>query len=182
MVSGAVREAASGLPEFGPYRILELLGQGGMGLVHRAHDTGNDRLIALKRLPVSVTEQDFRARFRRESRIVANLSHPNVIPVHDVGEIDGQLFLDMMLVDGTDLRRAMGAGTVDLDRTIAVLAQVAAALDAAHAAGLVHRDVKPSNILIDGEGHAYLADFGIARETSPDAPVLTESGELIGSW
>jgi WD40 repeat protein len=182
MVAGAVSSTTAELPEFGPYRILELLGQGGMGLVHRAHDTRHDRMVALKRLPVSGAEEDFRARFRRESRIVANLRHPNVIPVNDFGEIDGQLFLDMMLVEGTDLRRAMGAGTLDLDRTIQVLAQVAAALDAAHADGLIHRDVKPSNILIDNDGHAYLADFGIAREASGDATVLTGSGQVIGSW
>lgn len=182
MVAGAASSTTSELPEFGPYRILELLGQGGMGLVHRAHDTRHDRMVALKRLSVAGAEQDFRARFRRESRIVATLRHPNVIPVNDFGEIDGQLFLDMMLVEGTDLRRAMGAGTLDLDRTIDVLTQVAHALDAAHADGLIHRDVKPSNILIDRDGHAYLADFGIAREASGDATMLTGSGEVIGSW
>ncbi|HEU5475530.1 MAG TPA: serine/threonine-protein kinase [Actinophytocola sp.] len=170
------------LPEFGPYRILELLGQGGMGVVHKAYDTAHDRVIALKRLPASVSDHDFRARFQREARIVANLDHPNVIPVNAAGEIDGQLFLDMMLVDGTDLRRALGAGTIGQDQAITILTQVALALEAAHTSGLVHRDVKPSNILIDRDGHAYLADFGIARETSPEATELTRSGDLVGSW
>ncbi|MBB5957975.1 WD40 repeat protein [Saccharothrix tamanrassetensis] len=169
-------------PEFGPYRILGMLGQGGMGVVYRAHDTVNDRVVALKKLPASVADPEFRARFQRESRLAAALSHPNIVPVHDFGEIDGQLFLDMMLVDGVDLRRLLGQGAVDQDRAIAVLRQVARALDAAHEGGLVHRDVKPSNILIDGAGKAYLADFGIARETSSDATVLTQSGDLIGSW
>src|SRR5262245_50005511 len=181
MVARAVDADRTELPDFGPYRVQELLGQGGMGMVHRAYDTVHQRVIALKRLP-AVADPDFRARFRRESRIVANLRHPNVIPVNDFGEIDGQLFLDMMLVDGIDLRRALGTGMVDLDQTIKILTQVAHALDAAHAGGLVHRDVKPSNILIDRDGHAYLADFGIARATSPDATVLTGSGDLVGSW
>ncbi|NUT96184.1 MAG: protein kinase, partial [Saccharothrix sp.] len=168
--------------DFGPYRILGMLGQGGMGVVYRAHDTVHDRVVALKKLPASVADPEFRARFQREARLAASLSHPNIVPVHDFGEIDGQLYLDMLLVDGTDLRRMMGQDLVDQDRALAVLRQVARALDAAHEAGLVHRDVKPSNILVDGSGRAYLADFGIARETSPDATVLTQSGDLIGSW
>ncbi|MET1071405.1 MAG: serine/threonine-protein kinase, partial [Umezawaea sp.] len=175
----------SGLPDFGPYHVRELLGQGGMGVVHRAYDSVHDRVVALKRLPGSVTDREYRARFQRESRIVAGLSHPNVIPVNAFGEIDGHLYLDMMLVDGIDLRRAMGVGSVDQDRALRILSQVAGALDAAHEHGLVHRDVKPANILIafgDSDEHAYLADFGIARETASDATVLTRSGELIGSW
>ncbi|GAA1313036.1 protein kinase domain-containing protein [Saccharothrix xinjiangensis] len=170
------------LPDFGPYRVLELLGQGGMGVVHRAHDTANDRLVALKRLSPSTTDPEYRARFQREARLAASLDHPNVVPVHDSGEIDGTLFLDMALVEGTDLRRALGAGSVDRDRALDVLGQVALALDAAHERGLVHRDVKPSNVLLTQTWHAYLADFGIARETSPEATALTRSGDLIGSW
>ncbi|MEV4313032.1 serine/threonine-protein kinase [Actinocrispum sp. NPDC049592] len=179
-------EVAVGLvdaaPGFGPYRVGVLLGQGGMGVVHRAYDTVHQRFVALKRLPASVTDRDFRARFRREARIVADLRHPNVIAVNDFGEIDGELFLDMTLVDGTDLRRALATGELGQDRAIDVLTQVADALDAAHAAGLVHRDVKPSNILIDRDGRAYLADFGIASAVSPEATVLTRSEELVGSW
>ncbi|MEU4443406.1 protein kinase [Actinosynnema sp. NPDC050801] len=174
--------ARSGLADFGRYEIRDLLGQGGMGVVHRAYDSANDRVVALKRLAASATDHEYRARFQRESRIAAGLRHPNVIPVNDFGEIDGHLFLDMMLVEGTDLRRALGGGEVDPVRALEILAQVAAALDAAHERGLVHRDVKPSNILITAEDHAYLADFGIARETSPEATALTRSGDLIGSW
>ncbi|MEU4804089.1 protein kinase [Actinosynnema sp. NPDC023587] len=170
------------LPDFGPYRILGMLGQGGMGVVHRAYDTVNDRIVALKKLPPSASDPEFRARFQRESRLAAALSHPNIVPVNDFGEIDGQLYLDMALIDGADLRRMLGQGSVDQDRALAVLRQVARALDAAHEGGLVHRDVKPSNIMVDGAGKAYLTDFGIARETSSDATVLTQSGDLIGSW
>ncbi|MFD9734617.1 WD40 repeat domain-containing serine/threonine protein kinase [Umezawaea sp. NPDC059074] len=169
-----------GLPDFGPYHVRELLGQGGMGVVHRAYDTVNDRVVALKRL--SGADREYQVRFRRESRIVAGLKHPNVVPVNDFGEIDGQLYLDMKLVEGVDLRRALGSGSLDQDAVLGILAQVADALDAAHAMGLVHRDVKPSNVLVDGSGHAYLADFGIARETSSEVTVLTASGDLIGSW
>ena len=174
--------ARSGLADFGRYEIRELLGQGGMGVVHRAYDTVNDRVVALKRLSAAATDHEYRARFQRESRIAAALSHPNVIPVNDFGEVDGHLFLDMMLVEGTDLRRALGGGEVDPVRALEILGQVAAAVDAANERGLVHRDVKPSNILIAAGDHAYLADFGIARETSPEATALTRSGDLIGSW
>nr|WP_042180530.1 serine/threonine-protein kinase [Kibdelosporangium sp. MJ126-NF4]CEL14428.1 High-affnity carbon uptake protein Hat/HatR [Kibdelosporangium sp. MJ126-NF4]CTQ88793.1 High-affnity carbon uptake protein Hat/HatR [Kibdelosporangium sp. MJ126-NF4] len=182
MAAGVSGAESTDLPVFGPYRIQGLLGRGGMGVVHRAYDTVHDRVVALKRLPGSVTDHDYRARFKREARLVAAMRHPNVIPVNDFGEIDGDLFIDMALVDGTDLRRALGAGTIDPDRALRILGQVADALDAAHREGLVHRDVKPSNILIGADGHAYLADFGIARETSPEATVLTRSGDLIGTW
>ncbi|MET0237849.1 MAG: protein kinase [Kibdelosporangium sp.] len=186
MVAGATGTGSTEMSVFGPYRIHELLGQGGMGVVHRAYDTKHDRVVALKRLPASVTDHEYRIRFRREARIAAGLRHPNVIPVNDFGEIDGDLYLDMKLVEGTDLRRGLGTGALDLDRTIRLLSQVALALDAAHERGLIHRDVKPSNILIERDADngetAYLADFGIARETSPEATALTRSGDLIGTW
>ncbi|MEU5693131.1 protein kinase [Actinosynnema sp. NPDC020468] len=168
--------------DFGPYLVHELLGQGGMGVVHRAYDTVHGRVVALKRLPSSVTDREFRSRFQREARLAAALKHPNVVPVHDFGEIDGNLFLDMELIDGVDLRRALAGGPLDQERALGLLSQVAEALDAAHAEGLVHRDVKPANILIGPDDHVYLADFGIARETSPEATALTLSGDLIGSW
>src|SRR5687768_15731851 len=98
MVAGATDTGSTELPLFGPYRIHELLGQGGMGVVHRAYDTVHDRVVALKRLPNSVTDREYRVRFQREARIAAGLRHPNVIPVHAFGEIDGDLYLDMKLV------------------------------------------------------------------------------------
>ena len=169
-------------PVFGRYRIHELLGRGGMGTVHRAYDTEHRRTVALKRLPETGVDERFRARFRREARLAAGLVHPHAVPVHDFGEIDGQLYLDMMLVEGSDLRRLLGSGLLTPERAVALLGQIASALDAAHAAGLVHRDVKPSNILVDADDHAYLADFGIAFPTSPDATALTGSGPVLGTW
>ncbi|OLF12026.1 hypothetical protein BLA60_08325 [Actinophytocola xinjiangensis] len=165
---------------FGPYRIEELLGRGGMGEVHRAYDTVNRRYVALKRLPGAAGEE-FRARFRREARIAAELSAPHIVPIHAHGEIDGQLYLDMRLVDGQDLKRLLANGPLDPVRANEILVQVASALDAAHARDVLHRDVKPANILLDADGTAYLADFGIARSVAPDVTKLTQTGEQIGT-
>ena len=181
VLTGPAPADLAGPPDFGPYRVGELVGQGGMGTVHRAYDTVNQRVVALKRLPGTGVDAEFVARFRREARIAAGLRHPHVVPVHAFGEIDGQLYLDMALVDGTDLRRLLGSEVVGPTRALAVLAQIAAALDAAHAAGLVHRDVKPSNILLGPGDHAYLADFGIARSMSSESTDLTRSGALLGT-
>ncbi|MEV0675430.1 serine/threonine-protein kinase [Actinosynnema sp. NPDC050436] len=161
---------------FGHYLVGELLGRGGMGVVHRAHDTVNDRTVALKRLLTS--DEEYETRFRREARIAAGLTHPHVVPVHAYGEIDGTLYLDMQLVEGVDLKRLLSDGLTPED-LLPLLKQVAEALDAAHAAGLVHRDVKPSNVLVDRSGHAFLADFGIARPMA--ATAITRTGQFIGS-
>ena len=160
--------------EFGPYRLEHLLGRGGMGEVHRAWDTRRGRTVALKRLPAPLAgDPEFQARFRRESALAAQLSEPHIIPIHDFGEINGRLFIDMRLVDGTDLASVIKSkGPMAPRRAIGILAQVASALDAAHAAGLVHRDVKPSNVLVRGHDEdefAYLIDFGIARAAAGQA-------------
>jgi serine/threonine protein kinase/WD40 repeat protein len=165
---------------FGPYRIEELLGRGGMGEVHRAFDTEHERHVALKRLPATAGDE-FRARFRREARLVAALSEPHVIPIHAHGEIDGRLYLDMALIDGPDLKRVLADGPLSPARTVEILGQVATALDAAHAAGVLHRDVKPANILLDRQGTVYLADFGIARSLAEDVTKLTNTGDYIGT-
>ncbi|QFU88205.1 serine/threonine-protein kinase [Amycolatopsis sp. YIM 10] len=167
---------------FGPYRIEEPLGRGGMGEVHRAYDTTHDRVVALKRLSESaVGDPGFRARFRRESRIVARLREPHVIPIHAYGEIDGRLYLDMRLVEGPDLKELTDAGPLAPARAVHIVEQVASALDAAHADGLVHRDVKPSNILVAAGDFVYLADFGIARSSSATATSITASGVMVGT-
>jgi len=181
---------------FGPYRIEELLGRGGMGEVYRAHDTQTDRTVALKLLPAHLAEDDeYQARFRRECKVAARLSDPHVVPIHRFGDIDGRLYLDMRLVKGFDLGawlRRYGPMTPEV--AVAVIGQVAAALDAAHADDLVHRDVKPSNVLLAGvDGpdvdaasvFAYLFDFGIARARAgapaPDEISLTMAGVMPGS-
>jgi serine/threonine protein kinase len=154
---------------------------GGMGEVYRAHDTIKGRMVAVKVLRTELAaDPSFQERFRRESRMAARLQEPHVIPVHDFGDIRGVLFIDMRLVDGgslKDLLRAQGA--LEPVRAARITAQVAAALDAAHAEGLVHRDVKPENVLLTRDDFAYLVDFGIAH-AGGDASV-TASGSLVGS-
>lgn len=167
---------------FGPYRIEQLLGRGGMGEVHRAYDMAHERIVALKRLsPGYHDDEDYRARFRREAQIVARLREPHVIPIHAYGEIDGRLYLDMRLVEGADLSDVIREGTIAPARAVAIVDQVASALDAAHADGLVHRDVKPSNVLVTPSDFVYLVDFGIARSVSPAATSLTASGSVVGT-
>jgi len=159
-------------PRFGPYILTAVLGRGGMGVVYRAYDTVKARTVALKVLiPELATDRTFQDRFRRESRRAARLSEPHIIPIHDFGQIDGRLFIDMRLVEGIDLGAMLERdGPLPPPGAAWIIAQVASALDAAHAAGLVHRDVKPSNVLITGHGQsmpfAYLIDFGIARATN----------------
>ncbi|GED97100.1 serine/threonine-protein kinase [Gordonia crocea] len=168
---------------FGRYELGELLGRGGMGEVYRAVDTKNDRTVALKLLPASLAaDESFAERFRRESHAVARLGDPHIIPIHDYGEIDGTLYLDMRVVEGSDLRAAIrGSGKLAPERVVSIVDDVAQALDAAHAAGLVHRDVKPENILLTASDFAYLVDFGIARAADGSEPHLTKLGTAIGS-
>ena len=162
--SPAGAEAAAGT-ELGGYRIESLLGRGGMGVVYRAHDLALDRKVALKLLAPELAEDvGFRERFMRESRLAASLDDPAIVPIYDAGQVGQQLYIAMRLVDGTDLKRLLqSAGQLEPQRALRLLEQVANALDAAHERGLVHRDVKPSNILVDARGHCYLADFGLSR-------------------
>ena len=151
--------------DFLGYRIEELIGRGGMGVVYRAFDLRLKRLVALKLVAPSLAlDERFRERFARETELVMSLEHPNVVPIYDAGEVDGRLYLAMRLVDGTDLGSLLRAeGALEPARAMAICAQVASALDAAHTRGLVHRDVKPSNVLLDSSEHVYLADFGLTR-------------------
>ncbi|MFI6367593.1 serine/threonine-protein kinase PknD [Nocardia sp. NPDC050630] len=166
---------------FGRYRLLSLLGQGGMGQVWRAHDSLTNRVVALKVLPERFADDEqLRERFRRECRAVAQLTEPHVIPIHDFGDIDGRLYLNMRLIEGTDLRKVITQeGALSPRRAVAIIAQVAGALQAAHDAGLVHRDVKPTNILLGADEFASLIDFGIAH--AADDRTLTTIGETIGT-
>lgn len=167
--------------QFGRYRIDALIGRGGMGAVYRAYDTVHDRVVALKLLGgTGVDDGTFAERFRRECQSVARLGEPHIIPIHDFGEVDGVLYLDMRLVEGQNLRQVLRQrGPLPADEAVALVEQVGQALDAAHAAGLVHRDVKPENILVTPTGFAYLVDFGIAHDGADSG--LTRTGTAIGS-
>jgi serine/threonine-protein kinase len=173
------------LPEqFGPYRLEKLIGRGGMGEIYRAFDTVRQRTVAVKRLPAQLTDDaDFQARFRRESQLAARLAAPHIIPIHDFGEIDGRLFIDMRLVTGADLAAVLAEdGPLPPTRAVDIVSQVALALDAAHAEGLVHRDVKPSNVLITGDqDFVYLVDFGIARALGGTALTATGLASGVGT-
>jgi hypothetical protein len=149
---------------FGGYRIEAVAGRGGMGVVYRAIDLSLGRPVALKVIaPEFAQDPAFRERFLREPRLAASLDHPSVVPIYEAGEREGQLYLAMRWVEGSDLRQMVEReGRLSPEVTVRVLTQVAEALDATHRRGLVHRDVKPANILVDEEGHAYLGDFGIS--------------------
>jgi serine/threonine protein kinase len=165
---------------FGQYRLIELLGRGGMGEVWRAYDTVTDRIVALKLLPAHLAEDSvFKQRFRREAHAAARLSEPHVVPIHTYGEINGRLFVDMRLIRGRDLQTVLADGPLPLARAVLIVEQVAKALHAAHEVGLVHRDVKPSNILVTDDDFAYLIDFGIARAAGETG--LTATGGVIGT-
>ncbi|GAB3414738.1 nSTAND1 domain-containing NTPase [Flindersiella endophytica] len=165
---------------FGPFRLEETLGRGGMGEVWRAYDTRNDTWVALKRLVLPTADPAAGERFRRESELLNALRHPHVVGILDYGEVSGQPYLATQLVEGTDLERRLASGVLEPGYAVRVLTQVADALDAAHRAGIVHRDVKPSNILLAGPAadQAVLADFGIAKPLSADATKLTSAGQI----
>jgi Protein kinase domain/Domain of unknown function (DUF4328) len=171
------------------YRIVAPVGRGGMGVVYRAEEVGlGGRPVALKLLPPALADDPaFRERFLREMRVAAAIDHPNIVPVYRAGEEQGRLYIAMRYVDALDLRRVLQAeGRLPAARTLAILGQVARALDAAHAHGLVHRDVKPGNILLvppadeDETEHVYLVDFGLARSARDDLSV-SGAGQFVGT-
>jgi serine/threonine protein kinase len=166
---------------FGRYRLLDLLGRGGMGEVWKAYDTETDRVVAVKVLRADFADDDaYKQRFRREARAAAGLSEPHVVPIHNYGDINGRLYVDMRLIQGRDLQTMLDAGPLEPARAVDIVGQIASALDGAHRIGLVHRDVKPSNILVTERDFAYLIDFGIAR-TAEDVG-LTSTGMTVGTW
>jgi len=170
---------------FGRYRIESELGRGGMSVVYLAEDPSLARRVAIKVLaPELAADAAFRSRFIRESQLAAGLDHPNIVPVYEAGEVDGDLFIAMRYVQGTDLRSLIvGGNGLDPQRVAELIRPIAGALDAAHRRGLVHRDVKPANILIaldEGEEHPYLADFGLTKHTSSKSG-LTKTGTFMGT-
>jgi serine/threonine-protein kinase len=170
---------------FAGCRIEAVAGRGGMGVVYRATQAPLGRAVGLKVVERErASDQRFRARFEREMRLTASIDHPNVIPVYEAGEAEGRLFLVMRWVDGGDLQQLIRErGRLAPPRAVEIVSQVGSALDAAHAAGLVHRDVKPANVLIAGNGgaeHVYLSDFGLTLEVEGGTRI-TESGDWIGT-
>jgi len=166
---------------FAGCRVQEVIGHGDMGVVYRAEELALQREVALKLiLPEHSGDDRFRERFRRESRIAAAIDHPNVIPIFDAGDESGVLYITMRLVNGTDLRALIAAeGRIEPLRAARIVRQVGAGLDAAHARGMLHRDVKPSNVLLARNDHVYLSDFGLAKRQSGSAVGLTRHGSIV---
>jgi YVTN family beta-propeller protein len=168
---------------FAGHRIEGVAGRGGMGIVYRATHLVLDHLVALKVIsPALASDERFRRRFAEESRIAVSIRHPNVVPIHDAGEEGGLLYVTMDLIDGTDLRGVLRReGPLDPRHAASIIDDVSSALDAAHKRGLVHRDVKPANILIEaGDGHVFLTDFGLARQVDANTGV-TATGAFVGT-
>ncbi|HEY7961044.1 MAG TPA: serine/threonine-protein kinase [Solirubrobacteraceae bacterium] len=162
------------------YRIDGTLGEGGMGTVYRATQLSLERVVALKVLTAELSaDPDFRERFRREGLLQAALDHPHIVTVYEAGEADDRLFLAMRMVEGPTLKDLILRRQLDDRRTLRLLTQVAEALDAAHAKGLIHRDVKPQNVLVGAGDHAYLADFGLTKGS--DDAAMTETGQFVGT-
>jgi serine/threonine protein kinase len=172
--------------QLGPYHLEAVLGRGGMGVVYLANDERLARKVAVKVVaPELVEDETFSARFIREARLAAAIDHPHILPVYEVGELDGLLFLVSRYVDGSDLRDVLlREGRLSAPRAVGIVRQIGSALDAAHARGLVHRDVKPANLLIaTGDGrvdHAYLADFGLTKERA-ETQGLSVTGQVVGT-
>jgi serine/threonine protein kinase len=170
---------------FAGYRVEALVGRGGMGVVYRARQLSLDRAVALKLIaPALASDALFRARFQREARLAAQIEHPHVLPIYEAGEHDGALFLAMRYIDGLDLEAMIAAdGPLEPALAAGLIGQLASALDAAHARGLVHRDVKPANVLVesrDGEAHAYLTDFGLTKQVGSTSG-LTSTSIWVGT-
>lgn len=179
-------DAGVGLQTLGDFDILAEAGAGGMGIVYNAKQRSLGRLVALKVIRQDIANApEYRERFLREARLAASVSHPNVVAVYDVGESDEHLWIAMQWVDGHDLRSVIANfGPRSPDRAVAVTCQIASALDAVHGAGLIHRDVKPANVLVrdvDQKDHAYLTDFGVAKPPEHAADQLTRTGSVVGT-
>ena len=164
------------------YRIEELIARGGMGLVYRAEHLNLGRRAAVKIIAPELAEDaDFRERFNGEARIAGALQHPNIVTVYDAGEQDGLMYLAMQYIEGSDLSTVLrDRGRLPPYRALDICRQVAAALDAAHAQGLIHRDVKPANVLIEGRT-AFLTDFGLTKRIGGPPAALTKVGDMVGT-
>ena len=168
--------------KFGRYEILTEIARGGMATVYHAHDPRFERDVAIKVLPQALLhDPQFRTRFEREAKVIARLEHPAIVPVYDFGEEDGQPYIIMRFMSGGDLSEMIARGPMSLDETAKIISRLAPALDAAHALDIIHRDIKPGNVLFDRYSNAYLSDFGIARIISEDQAATITGGAIIGT-
>ncbi len=167
--------------QFGPYRIVEPLGEGGMAAVYKAYQPGIDRYVAIKVLPKNLAnDPQFLARFDREAKVLAKLQHPHILPIHDYGQAESYTYIVMPLVKSGTMTDILNGEPLPLPQIQKMMAQIGDALDYAHAQGIVHRDIKPSNVLIDERGNCLLTDFGIAKLVESEAD-LTGTGGIIGT-
>ena len=167
--------------QMGQYRIVAPLGEGGMAAVYKAYQSSMDRYVALKILPSHfANDPNFTYRFEREAKLIANLEHPNILPVYDFGQADGYSYIVMRFVVGGTLADLLKGHPLPLPQACGILSKIASALDYAHSRGVIHRDVKPSNVLIDEQGNCLLSDFGLAKVILSDSR-FTASGAFIGT-
>ncbi len=170
--------------EFGPrYRIESMIGEGGMGTVYKAYDRDLDRVVALKLLRAELTaDSDAMRRFKQELLLASKISHKNILRIHDLGDAGGVKFISMAFVDGEDLHAVLKReGRLPLDRALAITRQLCGALDAAHSEGVVHRDLKPHNVMLDKSGNVFISDFGLAKSLEAGAIGMTRTGEYLGT-
>ena len=166
----------------GPYRVLEQIGVGGMATVYKAYQPSMDRYVAVKVLPhyLSTQDEQFLKRFQREARAIAKLEHAHILPVYDYGEHENIPYLTMRYIEAGTLKERIAKGALSLDEINHIIGQVGGALDYAHRMGVIHRDVKPGNVLIDNQGDTFLTDFGLARMLEASQH-LTASGVGVGT-
>ena len=179
--SPSLEEVARHFPQL---EILGLLGRGGMGIVYKARQKHLDRVVALKILPPEISrDRSFAERFAREARSLARLNHPNIVSIFDSGEVDGLFYFVMEFVDGTNLRQSLQAKQISPQEALAIVPLICDALQYAHDMGIVHRDVKPENVLLDKKGRVKIADFGLAKLINPTTPdvALTQTGLMMGT-